>query len=173
MKVLGIDPGTRACGWGVVASHRRRLEPVAHGVIRLEGELAPRLAALWEALVEVLEAQQPDLVAVEGLFTQSNARSALTLGHARGVVLAAVARAGLPVQEYAPATVKRTVAGSGRADKDAVQTMVKSLLGLSGRLPPDASDALAIAVCHLQHTGGGLPAKARLSVQDFRKGREG
>lgn len=169
MKVLGIDPGTRACGWGVVEAQRRVLRPLAHGVIRLDGELAPRLSLLWDALQKVLLEQQPDQVAVEGVFTQRNARSALILGHARGVALAVSAHAGLAVSEYAPATIKRTVAGSGRAKKDAVQTMVMSLLGLTGKLPMDASDALAIAVCHLQHTGGTLPARARLSVQDFRR----
>ncbi len=171
MKVLGIDPGTRACGWGVVEIHRRQLRPVAHGVIRLEGSLPARLGTLLKELQKVLEAQTPDSVAVEGVFTHRNARSAIVLGHARGVALAAAAGVGLEVEEYAPATVKRTVAGSGRADKEAVKTMVKRLLGLSGRLAVDASDALAIAICHLQHSGGTLPARARLAVHDFRRER--
>jgi len=171
VSVLGIDPGTRACGFGVVEASGRRLASPAYGVIRLGGELPVRLARLFEGLEEILSEHGPEVVAVEGVFTRRNPRSALVLGHARGVVLAAAGRAGLEVCEYAPATVKRTVAGSGRATKESVQTMVKRLVGISDQLAMDASDALAIAVCHLQHHGGALPARTRLAVHDFREKR--
>lgn len=167
--MLGVDPGTRACGWGLVSSEGRRLRALAHGVVRLDGSLPDRLARLADRLDAILSEHEPEVVAVEGVFTRRNARSALILGHARGVVLAGVARAHLPVHEYAPATVKRTVAGSGRATKEAVEIMARRLLGLSGPLATDAADALAIAVCHLQHEEGALPARARPAVHDFRR----
>lgn len=170
MRVLGIDPGTRACGWGLVDGGGRRLAHVAHGVVRLDGELHDRLAELFGALEEVIAEYRPELVAVEGVFTQKNARSALVLGHARGVALLAAARAALPVAEYPPATVKKTVVGTGRAEKHQVQKMVSALLRVPAPPAFDASDALAIAICHLHHGGGVAAIAAVPSVVRHRRG---
>jgi crossover junction endodeoxyribonuclease RuvC len=150
MRVLGIDPGTRVCGWGVVDATRPRPTHVGHGAVTMEGELVDRLAALYLDLERVISETGPEVVAVEGLFTHKNARSALILGHARGVALLCAARAGLRGHEYPPATVKRAVVGNGRADKRQVQTMIAALLGIPAPKVADAADALAVALCHIQ-----------------------
>lgn len=159
MRILGIDPGTRTCGWGVVEASRPRAKHVAHGAVSLKGELSGRLARLGSELDSILLEVRPDVVAVEGVFTHRNARSALLLGHARGVALLCAARAGLPVSEYSPATVKRSVAGNGRAEKGQVQMMVAAILGITTLDNSDAADALAIALCHAQQ----VPAMERLA----------
>lgn len=152
LVVLGLDPGTRRFGWGVVGRTGSRLVHLAHGVIDVEdeGELAERLVAIETQLVEVVRAHGPDEASIEALFFAKDAQAAAKLGHARGVGLLVCARAGLPSFEYPPARVKRTVAGAGAADKAQVAQMVRVLLGLPGLPPPDAADALAIAVTHLQ-----------------------
>ena len=152
LTVLGLDPGTRNFGWGVVRKAGTRLAHVAHGVIGVEGEgpLGERLVAIERALVEVVRAHAPDEASIEALFFAKDAQAAAKLGHARGVALLVCARAGLPSFEYAPARVKRTVAGAGRADKAQVAQMVRVLLGLAQIPRADAADALAIAVTHLQ-----------------------
>lgn len=149
MRVIGIDPGSLHLGWGVVDAHGSRLRHVASGTVH-----APRLplaARLWH-LVQALEAMllrhQPTVAAVENVFHAKNSRSALVLGQARGAVLVTLARAGLPVFEYAPTQIKVATTGQGRADKQQVQAMVRMVLGVQEVLLPDQSDALAAAMCH-------------------------
>ena len=152
MIVLGIDPGTRRLGWGVVERQGTRLVHRAHGVIRADERLpiASRLVTIECDLVEVVRAHAPLVASVEALFYAKDAQAAAKLGHARGVVLLVCARAGLEVFEYAPALVKRAVAGSGRAEKAQVAQMIRIVLGLPIAPPSDAADALALAVTHLQ-----------------------
>jgi crossover junction endodeoxyribonuclease RuvC len=152
MLVLGIDPGTRFLGWGLVSRDASRLTHVAHGVAAFsaEAELAQRLVLIEQAVVDVLETYKPDAAAVESLFFHKDAQAASKLGHARGVVLLVLCRQQVPFAEYPPAHVKRTVTGRGGADKQQVALMMKAVLGL-GRLPrADATDALALAVTHLR-----------------------
>jgi crossover junction endodeoxyribonuclease RuvC len=157
MRVLGIDPGTLVTGYGVVDAAGSSMVHVASGVIAPPpGPIAERLAAVFQALEGVIAAYAPAEVAVEDLFHARNARSALLLGHARGVALVAGARAGLPVYAYAPQLVKKAVVGHGRADKHQVQRMVRALLGLPADPAEDAADALAVAICHCQRIGSPL-----------------
>ncbi|OJY15252.1 MAG: crossover junction endodeoxyribonuclease RuvC [Myxococcales bacterium 68-20] len=158
--VLGLDPGTRHFGWGVVRRVGTRLSHIAHGVLDVEreGELGDRLVAIESRLVEVVREYRPDQASIESLFFAKDAQAAAKLGHARGVALLVCARAGLPSFEYAPTRVKRTVAGAGRADKAQVAQMIRVVLGLTEIPRSDAADALAIAVTHLQ--GSRLPAPA-------------
>ena len=154
MRVLGIDPGTRFTGYGVVEQRGRHLAHLGHGVIRLDPQapLEQRLADLFSGLTSAADLFQPDVVAVEGLFTFKNARSALVLGHARGVALLVAAQRELPVHEYPPAKVKKSVGAGGASAKDGVSRMVRAFLGLGQALErADASDALAVAICHLNH----------------------
>ncbi|MCA0302633.1 MAG: crossover junction endodeoxyribonuclease RuvC [Proteobacteria bacterium] len=152
MRLIGLDPGLRFTGWGVIEVEGNRLRHVAHGVIKVttEGSLSDRLRDLFEGVAAVVEAQRPLEAAVEETFVNVNPASTLKLGQARGVVLLAPARAGLPVYEYAANLVKKSVVGAGHADKRQVAMMV-------GRLLPgvvataDAADALAIAICHAHH----------------------
>ncbi|MFP2908026.1 crossover junction endodeoxyribonuclease RuvC [Pyxidicoccus sp. 3LFB2] len=167
MRVLGVDPGSRFMGYGVVEEKRGRLVHVGHGVIKVDesAPLASRLKDLHAALTEALGRYQPDSVAVEGLFTFRNARSALVLGHARGVALLAAAQAGLTVHEYAPAKVKKSVGAGGADGKDAVARMVCTLLTLEASRfeRADASDALAVAMCHLNHGRAAVPSATAAS----------
>jgi len=149
VKVLGIDPGSNRTGWGLILREGTALRHLASGQIVARGsDLAQRLRCIGDQLDEILCQHQPTAVSVEGLFHHRNARSALTLGHARGVALLSVARADKPLFEYAPAEIKRAVTGNGRAPKEQVAEMVRLLLGYRGALPEDASDALAAAICH-------------------------
>jgi crossover junction endodeoxyribonuclease RuvC len=150
--VLGLDPGTRHFGWGVVRKNGTRLTHVAHGVLDVEreGNLGDRLVTIEKRLVSVIEEHRPEAASIESLFFAKDAQAAAKLGHARGVALLVCARAGLASFEYAPARVKRTVAGAGRADKAQVAQMIRVVLGLPAVPRPDAADALAIAVTHLQ-----------------------
>ncbi|MBX7099456.1 MAG: crossover junction endodeoxyribonuclease RuvC [Myxococcaceae bacterium] len=155
MRVLGIDPGSRYLGYGVVETGRGAPTHVVHGVVRADprASLAERLRQIFSELEDVLRVFQPDAVAVEGVFTHKNARSALVLGHARGVALVLAARAGLSVHEYAPSRVKRAVGASGGAGKDAVAKMVRLALKLDPDTQrSDAFDALAVALCHVGTT---------------------
>jgi crossover junction endodeoxyribonuclease RuvC len=151
--VLGLDPGTRHFGWGVVERKGTRLLHRAHGVVHADerDSIAVRLVAIERALVEIVREHSPSAASVEALFFAKDAQAAAKLGHARGVALLVCARAGLSVHEYAPATVKRAVTGSGRGEKLQVAQMIRVLLGLLALPPADASDALAAAVTHLQH----------------------
>ena len=152
MIILGIDPGTRYFGYGVIerVAASNKVRYIECGVIqpRRSGELAARLGEISLGLVEVIRELRPDVVAVEGVFHGVNPRSALQLGHCRGVALATAGAHDLAVHEYAPATVKRAVAGNGQATKDQVQAMVRALCGLKRAPTLDASDALAVAICH-------------------------
>ena len=153
VRIIGIDPGLRNCGWGVVDSEANRLHFVACGTIRppTEGSLAERLAALHLAIREVVGLYAPDEAAVEETFVNAGARSALQLGQARGVALMTPSAMGLPVGEYAANLVKKTVVGTGHAEKQQVQLMVKMLLPTADFKGADAADALAIAICHAHH----------------------
>jgi crossover junction endodeoxyribonuclease RuvC len=150
--VLGLDPGTRHFGWGVVERRGPRFVHVAHGVIDTDANdiIAARLVVIERALLEVLSAHGPTEASVEALFFAKDPQAASKLGHARGVALLVCARAGLAIHEYAPALVKRAVTGSGRADKHQVAQMVRVVLALAAPPPPDAADALAAAIVHLQ-----------------------
>jgi crossover junction endodeoxyribonuclease RuvC len=152
MIVLGIDPGTRRLGWGVVERRGTRLVHRAHGVVQTDehAPIAVRLVTIERALVEVVAAHAPAVASVESLFYAKDPQAAAKLGHARGVALLVCARAGMDVHEYAPALVKRAVAGSGRAEKAQVAQMIRIILGLPSPPEPDAADALAVAVTHLQ-----------------------
>jgi crossover junction endodeoxyribonuclease RuvC len=158
---LGIDPGTRHLGWGVVVRKGNRLEHVAHGVIHTDTErsLGHRLTEIERELCKVIERYKPTVGSVETLFFHRDPQAAAKLGHARGVVLLALVRAGIEVFEYAPARVKRTVAGRGQAEKSQVAAMVSAILRLSEEPPPDAADALALAVTH--HRLGSLLSAIR------------
>jgi crossover junction endodeoxyribonuclease RuvC len=158
MRVFGIDCGTEVTGYGVVDSIDAGRQPQLHcsklGAIRLQKSksLPERLAQVYRDLTTELERWQPEVVAVEEVFYSVNAKSALKLGHVRGVALLAAASKGLPVAEYAPLRIKSSVVGYGLAKKEQVQFMVARLLGLEELPePPDAADALAIAICHI-HT---------------------
>ncbi|MCS4504177.1 Crossover junction endodeoxyribonuclease RuvC [wastewater metagenome] len=149
-RVLGIDPGSRVTGFGIIDSHDRGLVYVASGVIRVEGQAFPvRLRAIFEQLGEVVERYQPAQTAIEQVFVRNNPDSALKLGQARGAAICACVGRGLPLAEYTASMVKQAVTGNGGAGKEQVQYMVRTLLGLQGRLREDASDALGVALCHI------------------------
>ena len=170
MRILGIDPGLRITGFGVLDKVGQQLNYVASGCIKTpEGELPQRLKTILESLREVIAQHQPDQVAVEKVFVNVNPQSTLLLGQARGAAICAAVLANLPVAEYTALQVKQAVVGNGHAKKEQVQEMVKRLLKLSGMPSPDAADALACAICHA-HGGQGLGA---LTTAGFRvkKGR--
>lgn len=149
-RILGLDPGLRRTGWGVVACEGARLVHVAHGVIAPKETLpfAERLLFLLAGIEAVIAEHAPDEAAVEETFMNDNARSALKLGHARAMALVAPARAGLPVAEYAATVVKKAVVGTGGADKAQVGWMIARLLPTAGKTTADAADALAVAIAH-------------------------
>lgn len=151
MFVLGIDPGLTRCGYGAVVREGGTLRAVAAGVLRtdVDAEVAVRLAELQSCIRALLVELTPDAVAVERLFFQANVRTAMSVGQASGVVLAEAATAGCAVVQYTPNEVKSAVTGSGGAGKEQVQRMVQAILGLAQTpKPPDAADALALALCH-------------------------
>lgn len=164
-RILGIDPGTRRCGYGVIESDGGRLRYVECGVIEPPSRdpLARRLADLSTSLDEIIAELRPDAVAVEDVFHGVDARAALTLGHARGVVLARAGAAQLEVHAYPPATVKKSVTGYGVATKDQVGVVVKALLKLRAARRVDAADALAVAICHAHHAVA-IALKAQLKT---------
>lgn len=178
MRVFGIDPGSVRTGYGCVESDGTRHRLILCGTLAPPGgaALADRLHVIHDGLSRLLRDTSPDCVVIEDLFHARNVRSALVLGHARGVALLAAVEAGLPLVEYTPAEVKLATVGYGRADKTQVQQMVKLLLGLSAPPSPhDAADALAVAICHA-HSGSAAVAKraqARLPRQltDWRQYR--
>ena len=154
MRVMGIDPGLRALGWGVIESDGARLAHIANGVIKSGGgPLAARLLRLHRALSVVVEAHAPDAAAVEQTFVNRDGAATLKLGQARGVAMLVPAAAGLDVGEYAPNAVKKTVVGVGHADKAQIAYMVGMQLPGVQIEGPDAADALAIAICHAVHLG--------------------
>jgi crossover junction endodeoxyribonuclease RuvC len=151
MRVLGIDPGTAACGYGIVHASDGRLRAVVHGWWRTSPREAAeaRLLTIFEGVAGLIDQHAPDAVALEESFVGADARTALSVGQARGAVLVAAARAGLPCAEYAPARVKQSVCGYGRADKAQVGRMVSVLCSMAGEPASNhASDALAVAICH-------------------------
>jgi len=166
VRVLGIDPGSRLTGWGVVEEQGRALRYLGSGTLVLEGrgELAVRLARLSEECGRLLTAWRPAAVALERAFVARNVQSALRLGEARGAVLAVIGATGVALHEYAPAAVKLAAVGHGQADKDAIAWGVGRRLGLAEPLATDAADALALALCHLQHA----PLLAALDAADGR-----
>ena len=150
LRILGIDPGSRRTGYGVIERRGADWVHVAHGCVTVTGaadSLPQRLRVIFERLGELIAAHGPEEVAIERVFVNRNVDSALKLGQARGAALCAVPK-GLPVFEYAPRAIKLALVGSGAADKVQVAHMIRTLLGLQGRISPDASDALAVAVCH-------------------------
>ncbi len=165
MRILGIDPGLRVTGFGVLDKEGQRLAYVASGCIKTpSGELPGRLKVILASLREVIEMHRPQQAVVEKVFVNVNPQSTLLLGQARGAAICAAVLAGLPVAEYTALQVKQAVVGNGHAEKEQVQDMVQRLLQLSGSPSPDAADALACAICHA-HGGMGLGA---LSTKGFR-----
>ncbi|MBN2653851.1 MAG: crossover junction endodeoxyribonuclease RuvC [Nitrospirae bacterium] len=163
MKILGIDPGSFKCGYGIIympdekeASKRafvgtNQYSYISSGIIMMQPSklLHVRLKELYESLAELIAEHKPDEIAVEKMFFAKGIKAALSLGHTRGVVLAAAASTGLHIHEYSPLEVKKAVVGYGKADKSQVQMMVKQLLAINRQLTPDSADALAIAICHV------------------------
>ncbi len=150
IRILGLDPGLRRTGWGVVTIDGARLGHIAHGVIAPPNDapFAERLLFLFDAITEVIALHAPHEAAVEETFVTANGSSTLKLGHARAAALIAPAKAGLPVAEYAAKVVKKAVVGTGGADKDQVAFMIARLLPTAGSPTADAADALAVAIAH-------------------------
>jgi crossover junction endodeoxyribonuclease RuvC len=153
IRILGLDPGLRRTGWGVVSVDGTRLTYIASGLVTSSDDLplAERLRELFEGVTAVIRREAPDEVAVEETFVNTNAQATLKLGHARAVSLLVPALAGLPVGEYSANLVKKTVVGTGHADKRQIQAMVKVLLPKADPASADAADALAIAITHAHH----------------------
>lgn len=152
MRLLGVDPGLRFTGWGIVDVDGNRLRHVANGVVRSgTGELAERLRRLHDGLTKVVDEYRPDGAAVEETFVNRDGQSTLKLGQARGVALLVPALAGIPVAEYAANRVKKSLVGYGHADKDQIGHMIGVLLPGAVVESPDAADALAVAICHAHH----------------------
>jgi crossover junction endodeoxyribonuclease RuvC len=153
LKILGIDPGSQITGYGVVERSGRGLKAIFYGDIKLSRQLAlsNRLARIYDALMDVVGQINPDAIAIEDVFYGKNIKSLVKQGEARGVALLAGAKASIPIFEYTPLDVKKTVVGYGRAEKSQVQKMVKAILNLPELPTEDASDALAIAICHANY----------------------
>ncbi len=169
MRVFGIDPGSERTGYGCIDTDGRRHHLVSCGAISSPAHTSfpARLLVIHVELGRLLAECRPDAVAIENLFYATNVRSALKLGHARGVAMVAAVGAGVSIAEYSPAEIKRAVVGYGRADKHQVQQMVKLLLGLSAApAPHDAADALAVAICHVHRA-----EHARITGETSRGGR--
>lgn len=163
IRILGLDPGLRRTGWGVVAAEGSRLRWIAHGVVRPDEKapFAERLLHLLEAVGEICAAHGCEEAAIEEVFVNMNPASTLKLGHARAAVMLAPARAGLAVAEYAPNLIKKAVVGTGHADKDQIAFMVRRLLPAAGEVSADAADALAVAITHAQLRKRALMATLR------------
>jgi crossover junction endodeoxyribonuclease RuvC len=153
IRILGVDPGLRLTGWGLIEAAGSRLSFVACGSIRTDAStsLAERLASIHRALSGLVANEGPHEAAIEETFVNRDPQSTLKLGQARGVALASLAMSGLPVAEYAANLIKKTVVGVGHAEKSQVAMMVRMLLPASNASTPDAADALAVAICHAQH----------------------
>ena len=156
IRILGVDPGLRSTGWGVIEAAGSRLSFVGCGSIQTDAatSLAQRLASIHRALAELVEREAPCEAAIEETFVNRDPQSTLKLGQARGVALASLALSGVPVAEYAANLIKKTVVGVGHAEKGQVAMMVRMLLPASTAATPDAADALAVAICHAQHRMG-------------------
>ena len=155
MRILGIDPGLRITGYGVIERSGASLTYIGSGTIRIPsgGELPERLKAILDGLREVIDTYRPDNAVVEKVFVNANPQSTLLLGQARGAAICALVLGRLPVAEYTALQIKQAVAGHGKAQKSAVQEMVRRMLKLSGTPGPDSADALAAAICHTNHLG--------------------
>jgi crossover junction endodeoxyribonuclease RuvC len=156
MKILGIDPGSRVTGYGVVSSTKgSSYVKVAEGEIKVsaKSELPVRLKEIYTGLKAVIEEFKPDAVSIESVFYGKNVKSAIVMSHARGVALLSAAECAIDVYEYSPTLVKQAVVGNGHATKEQVQHMVKLLLKSKEIIGPDSADALAIAICHINHQG--------------------
>ena len=154
MRIIGVDPGTRVTGWGIIDSEGTRLRRVSSGTIAPKGEdLSSRLLGIANELDAIISEYKPEVGAVESLFHAKNSQSALKLGHARGVILLSLVRGDVGVFEYPPTRIKQAVTNHGRAGKEQVQEMVKLLLGHGEAMVLDESDALAAAICHAQYRG--------------------
>jgi len=162
IRILGIDPGLRHTGWGVVEQTGTRLAHVAHGVVKppTDAPLAQRLAAIFSAVSGLVIEHRPHLAGVEETLVNVNARAALLLGQARGAAMAALAREGVEVAEFAPRKIKLSVGGTGSADKTQIAFMVARLLPRAGKMTSDAADALACAICAAHHR----PVTGRISA---------
>lgn len=149
-RIIGVDPGSRVTGYGIIDADRGQLQFIACGVVKTTTNypFSYRLNEIFEGINEVLQVHGPVVAAVEDVFLATNPRSALKLGHARGAAVVAATQNGLTVFDYSPRAVKQAVVGYGQADKKQVQHMVRVLLGLSGAPSADAADALAVAICH-------------------------
>jgi len=148
-RIIGIDPGSLKTGFGIIESDGMKSRYLASGCIMVKGDnLAERLGHIFSSLHDIIAQWQPDEMAIESVFLNKNADSALKLGQARGAAICAGVQHQLPVSEYAPRQIKNAVVGTGSAKKEQVQHMVQMLLGLSGKPSPDAADALAVAICH-------------------------
>jgi crossover junction endodeoxyribonuclease RuvC len=170
IRILGIDPGSRMTGYGVIEVRDRRTVYVASGCVRMnDGDFPERLRTIFEGVGEVVERYRPTEIAIEKVFVQRNVDSALKLGQARGAAICAVVSRSLPIAEYSPAQIKQALVGRGAAAKEQVQHMVKTLLQLIESPREDAADALACALCHshTRQTMGRMPA----AVQGMRGGR--
>ncbi len=151
-RILGIDPGSRVTGFGIIDADGTSLRLVAAGCVRsVDGDFPTRLKIVYDGILEVVSQYLPEVLAIEQVFVQKNADSALKLGQARGAAICAGLARKLPVYEYATRQIKQALVGKGGADKQQVQYMVKMLLNFRGELPLDASDALAVAVCHAHY----------------------
>ena len=169
VRILGVDPGLRVTGFGIIEKSGSKLHYVTSGCVRSgAGELATRLKAILDGLGEIIVANQPHEVAIEKVFVNVNPQSTLALGQARGTAICAAVLAGLPVAEYTALQVKQSVVGKGHAAKDQVQHMVRRLLALPGDPSPDAADALACAICHAH--GGELGGFSTRGLR-MRRGR--
>ena len=169
VRILGVDPGLRVTGFGIIEKTGSKLHYVTSGCVRSgAGELAARLKTILDGLAEVIAANQPHEVAIEKVFVNVNPQSTLALGQARGTAICAAVLAGLPVSEYTALQVKQSVVGKGHAAKDQVQHMVRQLLALPGDPSPDAADALACAICHAH--GGELGGYSTRGLR-MRRGR--
>ncbi|NJM31147.1 MAG: crossover junction endodeoxyribonuclease RuvC [Rhizobiales bacterium] len=155
VRIIGLDPGLRNTGWGIVEQHGSRLSYVADGAVHSDANapLAERLLQIHQQLLDVFRSFSPDEAAIEETFVNKDARATLKLGQARGVVMLAPAALGIPVSEYAPNQIKKSVVGAGHAEKDQVKHMVKLLLPKAQLNSADSVDALAIAICHAHHRG--------------------
>ena len=153
MRILGVDPGSRITGYGVIQARGNRLDFISCGTIRTAGEedFSRRLLVIFSDLSEIIRTHAPEVAAVEEVFIDRNPRAALKLGHARGAAVVAAVHHGLEVFNYSTRRVKQNVAGYGQADKAQMQYMVRMLLGLSAAPSRDAADALALAICHAHH----------------------
>lgn len=167
MRLIGLDPGLRRTGWGVIEVSGNRLTHVANGTVGSDAalSLAERLSQLFDALTAVIAEYRPDEAAVEETFVNRNPSSTLKLGQARGIALLVPAQAGIPVFEYTPNQVKKTVVGTGHAAKQQIALMVKTLLPGSDAATPDAADALAVAICHAHQRAHGGLADALLKAE--------